>query len=58
MTNYERIVNMSIDELAELLNDFCDNSLRCRECPLHDDCPADGGASFADWLIKEVKHHD
>lgn len=55
MTNYERIVNMSIDELAGLLEPFCRNTEGCGNCPLFDDCPEDGSASFADWLTKEAK---
>lgn len=55
MTNYERIVNMNIDELADFIECFCKKLDRCRECPLYADCPEDGSASFADWLAKEAK---
>lgn len=55
MTNYERIVNMSIDELADFLENWCRGFEFCLTCPLCDDCPEDGSASFADWLTKEAK---
>lgn len=58
MTNYERIVNMSIDELAGILEHFCHDLEDCRSCPFCDDCPLLNKTSFADYLKKEVKHHD
>ena len=58
MTNYERIVGMSIDELADFLENWCRGFESCPACPFCDDCPEDYKISFADWLKKEVKHHD
>ena len=58
MTNYERIVNMTIDELADYLENRCRGFESCPTCPFCDDCPEDYKITFADWLKKEVKHHD
>lgn len=58
MTYYDRIVNMSIEELAKILADFCRNAEDCRICPFYADCPVDDGGSFFNWLTKEMKHHD
>ena len=58
MTNYERIVSMTIDELAGFLEHFCHCLDECSSCPFDSDCPEDYKITFADWLKKEVKHHD
>lgn len=58
MTNYERIVSMTIDELAGILEHFCRDREDCHSCPFDGDCPLFNKTSFADWLKKEVKHHD
>jgi hypothetical protein len=55
MTNYERIVNMTIDELAAMLEHFCYRFDECSSCSFASDCPEDYKISFADWLTKEAK---
>lgn len=62
MTNYERIKNMSVDEMARFLdniatccnqNGHCNKQLFCKECPIN--C---GNCSFVDfgcWLNSEVE---
>lgn len=56
MTNYEKIKNMSIDEMAKFLDELtercCNNS--CKDCPLCDGiyCCAN---EFEYWLNSEVK---
>jgi hypothetical protein len=62
MTNYEKIKNMSVDELARLLDDIatCCNlnghhrtQMFCKECPLH--CGHCSSVDFGCWLNSEVK---
>lgn len=38
MTNYEYIRNMSIDEMAKLLSEICQNMSDCEHCPFWDNC--------------------
>jgi hypothetical protein len=49
---------MTIDELAGILEHFCRDREDCHSCPFDGDCPLFNKTSFADWLKKEVKHHD
>lgn len=62
MTNYERIKNMNIDEIAVFLNNiatccnhngYYNKQMFCKECPINR-----GGCSFVDfgcWLNSEVE---
>ena len=58
MTYYDRIHNMNIEELADLLADMCRAIHPCNMCPFDNDCPEDQKISFDEWLTKETKHHD
>ena len=54
MNNYERIKNMSIDEMAEVLS----KRSGCYGCPCEDNTFCKGGCcyfSVRDWLEKECK---
>lgn len=59
MTNYEKIKNMSVEEMAfeldRITNYLCDY-YSCEECPFHclgnRNCTASG---FFDWLESEVE---
>lgn len=53
MTNYERINNMSVDEMA----DYLWESLECNRCPLHDKCGIIGSCKYTwlNWLNQEAE---
>lgn len=62
MTNYERIKNMTVEEMADLFLGLCekDDSLSsCEKCPLCNDCGIDYGGSpnhrWEAWLKSEVE---
>ena len=54
-TNYERIKNMTVDEMAEFLTD----SIVCEECPAYDFCDTEDATYencpkfFKKWLESE-----
>lgn len=51
MTNFERIKNMSVDEMALF---FCNElELECRDCIASDDCHR-GHNGFKTWLTKKL----
>lgn len=57
MTNFEKIKAMSVEEMAELVNDKVDSE--CSECPASDYCAA---STFTycyeiikEWLESEVE---
>lgn len=41
VTNYDRFMDMSVYELAEMLSAFCKQMDGCRGCPLDRNCPYD-----------------
>lgn len=53
-TNYERIIAMSLTELAVFI---CENTKECGDCKGFDYCVADAGHAngLIRWLKKEVK---
>lgn len=56
MTNYEKIISMSVEDLAVLLSD-----MDCRECPLKYKCEGedtDSAMCYRYWLryLKEEDH--
>lgn len=55
MTNYERLANMSIRELASEICAFMPE--RCSNCPGFELCDPDGGAAngMIKWLNEEAK---
>lgn len=56
MTNYEKIKNMSIEDLAHFLDKItycCNNDSECGYCPLYDACI--GTTSSKTWLESEVE---
>lgn len=60
MTNYERIKNMSVEELAKFINDVatcCFQTANCENCPIY--CIRDevycSSSTIANWLNSEVK---
>jgi hypothetical protein len=61
MTNFEKIKNMNIDQLAEKLND----SFACDRCPIGEFCDKHNSTPDLDctgiwgkWLKSEVKNND
>lgn len=58
MTNYERIKNMSVEEIADLIDEITDCCVtnECSSCPLHPHgaqfCHKD---HFKIWLESEVE---
>lgn len=59
MTNYEKIKNMSVEEMAEkitqLSDKICANMKNCKDCPLRLSRFSEGGCryeGFLDWLEK------
>lgn len=54
MNNFERIKNMSLDEMAE----FFGNYFRCDDCPMLDseDCGARCNIAFKQWLEREAQN--
>lgn len=55
MTNFEKIKNMSVKELAEKLNE----SFACDRCPINDLCDSIVGGNctkvWIEWLKSEVE---
>lgn len=56
MTNYERIKNMTVEEMAEFINEVttafnCEFCAYCEDCPADDNCCARG---MKEWLESEV----
>ena len=53
-TNYDRIIAMSLTELAEFI---CENTDDCDRCKGYDYCRADAGHAngMIKWLKKEVQ---
>lgn len=61
MTNFEKIKNMSIDELADKLND----SFACDRCPIDDFCDKNNTTRYSScsriwqiWLRSEVQNDE
>lgn len=61
MTNFEKIKNMSVDELAKKLN----KSFACDPCPIEEFCnkhnstpDLDCTGIWVEWLKSEVKNDD
>lgn len=59
MTNFEKIKNMSIDELAEKLNE----SFACDRCPIEEFCDENNSDPYSScttiwekWLKSEVEN--
>ena len=50
MTNYERIKNMSKEELALYI---CESHMDCETCRFHWDCESDG-EGIENWLDSEA----
>lgn len=62
-TNFERFMDMSVDELAEMLSGFCKLSDGCNRCPLLGECPYNETGCYpydpedwVAWLRKEEKY--
>ena len=51
MTNYEKIKNMSVEEMAKFL---CESFIVCSDCPVRDSCVRDH-EGFSYWLESEVE---
>lgn len=55
MTNFEKITNMSVEELADKLNELFD----CYHCPLNDFCTKNNldscSGTWEQWLKSEVE---
>ena len=55
MTNYEKIKNMSVEEMAETCLKICESAETCSNCPFTKDCPAnESGQTFTKWLESEA----
>lgn len=61
MTNFEKIKNMNIDELAEKLNE----SFACDRCPIEGFCNENNTTPYSScsrvwriWLRSEVQNND
>lgn len=61
MTNFEKIKNMNIDQLADALNE----SFACDHCPIREFCDENDSSPTATcigvwrkWLKSEVKNND
>lgn len=59
MTNYERIKNMSVEELAKFIDKVavcCFQTANCENCPIH--CSRDeiycSSSTISKWLNSEV----
>lgn len=52
-TNYERIKNMTVEEMQDFLND--NFIFRCVICPYNEDCEKGAGccSGFKQWLQSE-----
>ena len=59
MTNFERIKNMSVEELAELFEGVCCARV-CALCPLFKSCGGDyiGENGWEEWLESEVADNE
>lgn len=54
-TNYDRIRNMSVEEMAKFIYGFCKRMPNCWSCPLTRICPeCEDIADFKQWLESEV----
>ena len=49
MTNYEKIKQMNLEEMAL---EICDTHMDCETCRFHWDCESDGDG-IKEWLKKE-----
>ena len=51
-TNFQKIKSMSLDEMAEFLNDrnFCELKTPCKECKNKVFCEAETAEDFKKWL--------
>ena len=62
MTNLERIQNMSVDEMAEFIEEImwcvqgCVRIPDCKLCTISDFCRH--GCFINEWLVKEVDEDD
>ena len=57
MNNYERIIQMSVDEMAEFFRkfsncSFCNNFLKPKTCS---NCKQNYERPFKQWLLKECE---
>ena len=62
MTNYERLKNMTVEEMAGFLQKFCDKDWLneenvCIFCPLANGCGEDIG-DWGKWLESEVQPNE
>lgn len=56
MTNYERIISLNIDEMAEFLNKIDDTCIRCQFCFGFEGCATHSCLEGVKaWLMQEEK---
>ena len=56
MSRYEKIKQMSLEEIAEILCNICRNAETCRRCPFEDDCPkSEAIDAWKEWLNEQGK---
>lgn len=54
MTNFERIKNMTVEEMAISFGALCDSILYCPLCPFNEWCEI-GSNGFKKWLESEAE---
>ena len=60
MTNYDRIRNMSVEEMAKFIHKIAHKTEACDDCPINDFCEERitrlgcTDAMFIEWLESEV----
>jgi hypothetical protein len=54
MSRYEKIINMSIDDMANMLAAMCKQSDSCYDCLFEPNCPESEAVSdWKEWLESE-----
>ena len=56
MTRYEKLTQMPVADMAQLLTDICAGMESCGYCPFQGDCPyLTGQQAWTDWLEEEAE---
>lgn len=51
MTRYEKLTQMPVEDMAQLLTAICAGMDGCGYCPFHGDCPCmTGPQAWTEWL--------
>ena len=56
LTRYDRILNMSVDEIAGVIQRFCRSMESCYQCPLEENCAeSDNIGDIKCWLEQPME---